>query len=159
MAAPQGNTYNNKYKLEYAHQVYKLCLLGAIDQDLANFFEVDRDTIKNWAKKHPEFAEARKTGKMMADAEVASKLFERATGCTIKKQKVLSNGEIVEYKEELPPDTRAMEYWLQCRNRDKWSTKQKVELSGDAENPLAFLLGEVAKEAENSSPLPSGGLS
>ncbi|MCG7587350.1 hypothetical protein [Photobacterium sp. OFAV2-7] len=156
MAAPTGNTFNNKYNPEYAKQCYKLCLLGAIDKDLAGFFEVDRDTIKNWAKKHPEFAEARRAGKMQADAEVASKLFERATGCTVRKQKVLSNGDIVEYKEELPPETRAMEYWLQCRNRDKWNPKQKVELSGDAENPLAFLMAEVAKEAEGTSPLPNG---
>ncbi|MBY5948781.1 hypothetical protein [Photobacterium rosenbergii] len=155
MAAPNGNTYNNKYKSEYAKQCYKLCLLGAIDQDLADFFEVDRDTIKNWAKKHPDFAAARKQGKVVADAEVASKLFERATGCKVRKQKVLSNGDIVEYQEEIPPETRAIEYWLQCRNRDKWSPKQKVELSGDTENPLAFLLSEVAKDAENSSPLPS----
>lgn len=158
MAAPNGNTFNNKYKPEYAKQCYKLCLLGAIDQDLADFFEVDRDTIKNWAKKHPEFDEARRKGKMMADAEVASKLYERAIGCTINKQKVLSNGTIVEYTEELPPETRAIEYWLQCRNRDKWSTKHTVEVSGDAQNPLAFLLAEVAKEAENASPLPSSNI-
>ena len=75
----------------------------------------------------------------------------------MKKQRVLNNGSVVDYFEELPPDTRAIEYWLQCRNRDKWNPKQQVELSGDAGNPLAFLLGEVAKEAEGASPLPSGG--
>lgn len=155
MAAPKGNAFNNKYRPVYAKQCYKLCLLGAIDQDLADFFEVDRDTIKNWSKKYPEFSEARKEGKMMADAEVASKLYERATGCTINKQKVLSNGEIVEYQEELPPETRAIEYWLNCRNREKWSTKQKVEVSGDSQNPLAFIMADIAKKAENASPLPS----
>lgn len=156
MSAPKGNTFNNKYQPEYAKQVYKLCLLGTTDQELAGFFEVDRDTIKNWAKKHPEFAEARRNGKLKADAEVASKLYKRAIGCQVKKQKVLSNGDIIEYTEELPPETRAIEYWLGCRNRNRWGKNQKVELSGDNKNPLAFILSEMAVEAENASPLPKG---
>ncbi|HCE3035994.1 hypothetical protein P5E37_23850 [Vibrio parahaemolyticus] len=154
MAAPKGNTFNNKYQPEYPKQVYKLCLLGTTDQELADFFEVDRDTIKNWAKKHPEFAKARRNGKLKADAEVASKLYKRAIGCQVKKQKVLSNGDIVELMEELPPETRAIEYWLGCRNRNQWGKNQKVELSGDNKNPLAFILSEMAVEAENASPLP-----
>lgn len=155
MAAPSGNTNNNKYKPQYPHQVYKLCLLGARDRDIADFFEVHRDTIFNWVTLYPEFAEARKRGKLAADAEVASKLYQRATGCQVKKQKVLSSGDIVEYTEELPPETRAIEYWLNCRQRDKWSKNQKIELSGDAENPLAFILGSIAEESESASPLPS----
>ncbi|PMO36375.1 hypothetical protein [Vibrio breoganii] len=156
MSAPVGNTYNNKYQPENTKQCHKLCLLGATDSDLADFFEVSRDTIHNWTKKHPEFAEAKRSGKMQADAEVASKLFERAMGCTINKKKVLSNGDIIEYAEELPPETRAMEFWLQCRQRDNWSKNQKVELSGNTENPLAFIMAEMAEESTTTSPLPSG---
>ncbi|WP_318451577.1 hypothetical protein [Photobacterium leiognathi] len=154
MSAPKGNTFNNKYRPEYAEQTYKLCLLSTTDQDLANFFNVNRDTIKNWSKKYPEFNKARREGKLIADAEVANRLYKRATGYTMAKQKVLSNGDIVEYQEELPPETRAIEYWLTCRQRDKWGVKNKLELSGNAENPLAFLLADVATEAENASPLP-----
>ncbi len=47
MTAPKGNTFNNKYRPEYAEQTYKLCLLSATDQDIADFFKVSRDTIKN----------------------------------------------------------------------------------------------------------------
>ncbi|WP_318470624.1 hypothetical protein [Photobacterium leiognathi] len=155
MTAPYGNCYNNKYKKIYSSQCYKLCLLGATDEELANFFDVDRGTIYNWAAKYPEFALAKKTGKLIADAEVSHKLFQRAVGCQIKKQKVLSNGDIIEYTEELPPETRAIEYWLGCRQRDLWSKNQKVELSGSNENPLAFILAEVAQEAENAPSLPS----
>lgn len=39
MAAPAGNQNNNKYQQEYAVQVYKLCLMGARDQDLADFLK------------------------------------------------------------------------------------------------------------------------
>ena len=155
MVAPKGNTYNNKYLPGYVEQAYKLCLLGAVDRELADFFEVNVDTIRNWSIRHPEFDAAKRAGKMKADAEVAAKLFNRATGCTVKKQRVLNNGSIVDYYEELPPDTRAIEFWLQCRHREQWNPKQQVELSGDAGNPLAFLLGEVAQVAEGGGPLPS----
>ncbi|MDF2155301.1 hypothetical protein [Vibrio sp. CAU 1672] len=154
MSAPIGNVNNNKYKAEYADQAYKLCLMGARDQDLADFFEVHRDTIFNWVSLYPEFADARKRGKMQADAEVAYQLFRRATGVTLRKEKVLRSGEIVAYQEELPADVRAMEFWLNCRSRHNWNPKQQVQVSGDNNNPLAFILADIAQEAETSSALP-----
>ncbi|HFD4036246.1 TPA: hypothetical protein ACF3XN_003401 [Vibrio parahaemolyticus] len=154
MAAPAGNQNNNKYQQEYPVQVYKLCLMGARDQDLADFFDVHRDTIFHWVKLYPEFAEARKRGKLAADAEVAYSLFNRAMGVTVTKQKVLSSGQIIEYQEELPPDVRAMEFWLKCRSRNNWNPSQQVELSGSQENPLAFILADIAKESEDASPIP-----
>lgn len=154
MPAPIRNQNNNKYNPKYVKQAYKLCLMGARDQDLAEFFEVHRDTIFHWVSLYPEFAEARKKGKLQADAEVAYQLFKRATGTSVRKEKVLSSGAVVAYREELPPDVRAMEFWLKCRDRDNWNPKQQVEVSGDASNPLAFLLADIAQESENASPLP-----
>ncbi|HHC6573316.1 MULTISPECIES: hypothetical protein [Vibrio harveyi group] len=154
MAAPTGNLNNNKYRPEFAKHAYKLCLLGARDQDLADFFEVHRDTIFHWVSLYPEFAEARKRGKLAADSEVAYSLFNRAIGMTITKQKVLSSGQVVEYQENLPPDVRAMEFWLKCRSRVNWNPNQQVELSGSQANPLAFILADIAKESEGASPLP-----
>lgn len=153
MSPPIGNKNNNKYKNEYVLQAFKLCAIGARDQDLANFFEVHRDTIFHWVSLYPEFAEARKKGKMQADAEVAYQLFKRATGTSVRKEKVLSSGAVVAYQEELSPDIRAMEFWLKCRDSDNWNPKQQVEVSGSANNPLAFLLADIAREPENTSPL------
>lgn len=154
MPAPHGNINNNKYNKNYTQQAYKLCLMGARDQDLAEFFEVHRDTIFHWVSLYPEFAEARKRGKLAADAEVAYSLFKRAIGVTVAKQKVLSSGEVVEYQEELPPDVRAMEFWLKCRSRGNWNPSHQLELSGDRSNPLAFILADIAKESKDASPLP-----
>ncbi|WP_394212626.1 hypothetical protein [Enterovibrio calviensis] len=154
MPAPQGNLNNNKYKPEYAQQVYKICLLGARDQDLADFFEVHRDTIHHWSKLYPDFEQAKRRGKLKADAEVAYQLFCRATGTTVKKQRVTSKGEVIDIEEELPGDVRAMEFWLKCRSRQDWNPKQHIQLSGDALHPLAFILDEIGKEAEQGSSLP-----
>ena len=69
-----------KYKPEYAEQAYKLCLLGAIDADMADFFNVEVSTLNNWKSEFPEFLESIKKGKMLADANVASRLYQRAMG-------------------------------------------------------------------------------
>ena len=39
-----------KYKAEYAEQARKLCLLGATDMEMADFFEVSEFTINKWKK-------------------------------------------------------------------------------------------------------------
>lgn len=52
-----------KYKHEYAEQAYKLCLLGAIDEEIAIFFDVDVATINRWKNDFPEFCESIKKGK------------------------------------------------------------------------------------------------
>ena len=87
MAAAKGNKYakGNKgggrtsdYQEEYLEQAYKFCLLGATDAQLAEFFNVSETTINNWKDKHEEFSLALKRGKMIADAEIANSLYQRA---------------------------------------------------------------------------------
>src|SRR5690554_6233051 len=99
-----------KYKAEFAEQARKLCLLGATDADLAEFFEVSEQTVNTWKKAHPKFLESIKKGKVLADAEVAARLYERATGYSHPEVKVFQNaGEIIthEVEKHYPPDTTA----------------------------------------------------
>ena len=39
-------------------QVFKLCLLGATDEEMADFFNVALSTLNLWKKEHPEFSES-----------------------------------------------------------------------------------------------------
>lgn len=121
------------YKEAYAEQAYKLCLLGATDAELANFFETSEQTINSWKKKYPDFLESLKKGKALADAEIASKLFHRAKGYSHPATKILQyEGQPieVEYTEHYPPDTTAAIFWLKNRRPDLWRDKQTVEHSG-----------------------------
>ena len=68
------------YKPEYSEQAFKLCLLGATDKDLGDFFGVSETTINNWKLREPNFVESLKNGKMQADANVACSLYKRALG-------------------------------------------------------------------------------
>ena len=120
------------YKTEYTEQAYKLCLLGATDKDMANFFGVCEATINNWKKECPEFLESLKRGKIKADAEVAKSLFHRATGYEHPEDKIFcTNGEVTTVKtiKHYPPDTAAAFIWL--KNRAGWRDKQEVIHSFD----------------------------
>lgn len=46
----------SKYKAEYEEQAYKLCLLGATDVQMADFFGVSKATITTWKKNKKGFS-------------------------------------------------------------------------------------------------------
>lgn len=154
----EGNTGGRPtlYKEEYNQIAYVLCLRGATDAELADMFEVDESTINNWKIEHVEFLESIKRGKSYADAIIANSLYERAKGCTVKKQvaiklvtkKPVKNAageptrimkstekvQVVDLEEQLPPDTTAMIFWLKNRQPKEW--REKTILSNDPDNPL-----------------------
>ena len=98
----------SEYQKEYADQALKLCLLGAIDKELAEFFSVSVQTLNKWKKDYPEFLESLKKGKNIADANVAYRLYNRAIGYNCKATKfAATEGKITdskEYIEHYPPD-------------------------------------------------------
>ena len=124
---PKGRP--TKYRSEFDQQVYKLSLLGATDEEVADFLGVCIDTIFEWAKVHPLFSEARARGKLGADAHVAERLFSRATGHRHDAVKILQyEGKpvIVPYIEVYPPDTQAASWWLKNRQPLKWRDRHEV---------------------------------
>lgn len=144
-ARPKSNAGRpNTYRGEYAPQAYKLCLLGATIQELADFFEINNSTVYQWMKYFPEFANAIRDGREVADAEVAHSLYKRATGMRIPAVKIISVAgppgagstvEYHEYEEVLPPDVGAATKWLASRSR-RWREKQEVELVGKNGGPI-----------------------
>lgn len=122
-----------KFKEEYIELAYNYCLLGATDQDLAKFFEVEERTINNWKHDFPEFFQSIKKGKVDADALVARSLFKRAMGYTYKelKEEESENGiKNTTTTKEVAPDTTAQIFWLKNRQPRLWRDKQDIEHSG-----------------------------
>lgn len=143
MPAPKGNQFAKgnsgggrplKYLPDYTDQAFKLCLLGATDIEIADFFDVAESTINNWKHEHEEFSVALKKGKALADANVANKLYQKATGYSHTDEKIFNNnGEAmrVETVKHYPPDTTACIYWLNNRtrrNNQSWSNKIQQEI-------------------------------
>ena len=122
-----------KYKHEYAEQTYKLCLLGATDEEIANFFDVNVATINRWKNDFPEFCESIRKGKILADANIADRLYRRAMGYEAPDVDIrVVEGEIIEtpLTKYYPPDTTAAIFWLKNRQRSKWRDKVDNEVSG-----------------------------
>lgn len=142
------------YKEEYAEQAKKLCLLGHIDAELAEFFGVTEQTINNWKSSHPKFFESIKEGKDMADANVAERLYQRAIGYSHPEDKIFNNNGkkmVVPTVKHYPPDTGAAFIWLKNRRSGllskggfKWKDKQEIEHSGKI--GLADLTDQELKE-------------
>lgn len=129
----KGRGRPTKYKSEYAAQAEKLCLLGATDKDIADFFEVSESTLNNWKDEYPEFLESIKKGKMLADANVAERLYKRALGyeapdvdIRVIENKIVETPLIKHY----PPDPTSAIFWLKNRQPEKWRDKQVQEISG-----------------------------
>ncbi len=112
-----------KYKKEYDELAFNYCLLGAIDVELAKFFDVSEKTIDNWKNDHDSFLQAIKSGKEESDAKVAQALYHRATGYSHPEEKVVmvdGKPEIVQITKHYPPDTGAAVVWLGNRQGTKW---------------------------------------
>ena len=141
-----------KYDSEYDDQVYKLCLLGATDEQIADFFGVTVQTIHNWVAEHDGFFEARKNGKERADANVAEALYHRALGYSHPEEKIMSYEGVViraDTTKHYPPDTAAAFIWLKNRQPDRWRDKQEVDVNVTASDLSDEELVKRAQQAAN----------
>lgn len=129
-----------EYKEYYAEQARKLCLLGATDKDMADFFGVVESTINLWKLNHEAFSESIKQGKELADANVADRLFKRALGYEHPDVHISNyQGMITEtpITKVYPPDATSAIFWLKNRQRAKWRDRQEIEHGGKIETSLS----------------------
>jgi hypothetical protein len=144
----------SKYQLDYCEQVTKLCRLGATDQEIANFFKVNEDTINVWKKQYKEFFAAIKEGKIQADAEVADRLYMRAIGYEHNEDKIfIYEGRpiIVPTIKRYPPDTTAAIFWLKNRQPKLYREKQELDINKNLDNLSDEDLIKLAKAVINEN--------
>lgn len=141
------------YKPEYCEQAYKLCLLGADDKRIADFFDIAESTLNNWKIEYPEFMESLKNGKEVADAAIAASLYHRAKGYSHEAVKIFNDqGRPLEvpYTEHYPPDTTAAIFWLKNRQPKQWRDKQDIDhqSSDGSMQPVTNVVinADIAKE-------------
>lgn len=157
MGAPKGNKYAegcensgrpSDYKKEHNELVYKLCLLGATDKQMADIIGISEETFNQWKKKYKEFSESLARGKDIADAEIAKSLYHRAKGYEHKETITATfQGKITDKMDVIkhyPPDTPAATLWLKNRQPDKW--RDKVEMDQNITGGLTIKLEGDAEE-------------
>lgn len=124
------------YEPEFAKQAEKLCALGATDQELADFFEIDVRTVYRWKHDHDEFCQALKGGKEIADERVERSLYQRAIGYEQEEVKIFMPGGADEpvyapFRAKIAPDTTAAIFWLKNRRSGEWRDKVETQHSGE----------------------------
>ena len=141
------------YRQSFDAQAEKLCQLGATDQEVADFFEVDVRSIYRWKAEHESFCQALRVGKAVADERVERSLFQRATGYEQDEVKIFmpanaSKPVYAPYRARIAPDTTACIFWLKNRRSDLWRDRSIHELTGKdgAELPAPqFIIQPVLK--------------
>lgn len=142
-----------EYEPEYAEQATKLCLLGATDDELADFFKVHRATIYRWKHTHPEFCAAIVAGKEVADERVERALYQKATGYNVTEEMAIKvkleqfreGVEVVEVEKHIPSDTTAAIFWLKNRRSQQWRDKQEHGITDKEGNDVPLSDREIAK--------------
>lgn len=141
---------NGKYKYwlkdENLAKVTKWAKEGLFDCQIAEKMGISKQTFYDWLKKYPEFTDAIKKGKEIADKEIVNALYKRALGYSykeVKEEYITDNNGVIKDKDgestkevtvthkSEPPNTAALIYWLNNRRPDEWSNKQETKITGD----------------------------
>lgn len=171
------------YKQEYNDMAYKYALLGLTDAEMAKLFGVSEVTFNGWKKRYPTFLKSINSGKDIADAEVVHSLVERAKGFEFTEQVptkvtevIYENGKraksidkviVTPVQRVVPPDTRAIQYWLNNRRRrrmpvaedekpdNSWAERHEIDhtTKGDKiPTPMVYLPQDLPRDAVQAAP-------
>jgi hypothetical protein len=133
-----------KYKEAFNDQVFEMALLGLSDSQMANIIGITEQTFNNWKTEHPMFFESLTQGKENADGKVARAMYKRALGLTIIEEALTKDGQVVQLRKELPPDTPAAKHWLANRQRKLWANNG--ESTFNTTEPLIIIRTEGDKD-------------
>ena len=146
-----------KYRKNYARMAYELCAeTGLTDKKLAAVFDVCEKTINNWKHEHEKFLQSIQRGKDKFNCGKAeNSLFKLVMGFhyieTTKEAKpiVIKDTETGEEKisgdrllvtkkvrKFIPPNDRALRFFLKNRDPARWRDTQAVEVTGKDGGPI-----------------------
>lgn len=144
------------YRKTFPDKAAKLWARGATDEEVAGKLGVSRETLYQWLRRYPEFADAQKTAKAVADQLVERALFQRATGFSHPDTHFSAyEGHVTAtpFIKHYPPDPVSCIFWLKNRRPDLWRDRidGRLELTTVAGLPNEVLvnlrkLAEAAAE-------------
>lgn len=145
---------DSQFKPEYCDLARRVSMLGATNEDLAGILGVCRNTVGNWMREYPQFKAAMEEGKLTADATVAEKLYQRATGYQRPATRYFSTKEgppqRVDYTHHHAPDTAACIFWLRNRRRADW--REQVEHRHTTSEAMLVVLEAARLRARPGNP-------
>lgn len=119
------------YRSAHCDKARELCANGLTDREIADELGVNVATLYRWRIDFPEFRDAMKSGKSVADDRVERSLYARAIGyewnaCKPFMPAGASKPVIATYREHVPPDVNAATFWLKNRRGDAWRDKSET---------------------------------
>ena len=117
-----------KWKNDNVNLVFKLACLGALDKHIADFFQVELQTVNKWKKEHPDFFEALERGRAKANAKVAESLYLNCIDREVNVEEVhIYKGEVikVQTKKFIQGDKWAQLKWLSLKAPELYSETLK----------------------------------
>ena len=155
---PAGRPTKYTLKEKDLEMVTNYCLLGCIDEQLAEFLSISVATLNNWKNEHPKFLESIKKGKEDADALVVKSLFKKANGYKYKEKtfeilvdpvsgKAITDKPILKQikEKEQHADTGAIAFWLKNRRHKEWN---KRDNDNSSENKVVRFTAVPIKEED-----------
>jgi len=107
-ALTEGAGRPTLYTPDIPERVKGLCLLGMTDKEICKTLGIAVSTFNLWKQTYPELMESVYQGKELADTEVVTSLYKKATG----------DGD------SMKADTKAIQFWLMNRQRSRWTDSQ-----------------------------------
>jgi len=156
---PQGANGGHKTlvhtKRELVH-AFRLSLMGGGSKELADFFGVQVYTIDYWKKTKPEFALAVRKGKEYASMKVGKSLYKICVGYTVVETKEMtgtnSKGDPISYTitttRHIPPNIKAIIFFLTNKERALWTDTTKLELSGSVDAIKKLDMSKLSPEEQ-----------
>lgn len=116
-----------KFTDAISEKIVELAREGLTIEQIADKIGVSDRTIYFWQKKNDKLFQSIKDAKMIPDQMVIAALFSIAVGYTkVIPRSTVAFGQVIDYEEtmHIPPDIRAIQFWLSNRQGADWRNKQ-----------------------------------
>lgn len=156
----RGGGRPTKYIPDYCRQAVELISKhGVTIEALAGIWGVNKTSIYEWSKKHPEFSNALQEGRdLWHCAEVEKSLYQRAIGYhyteRTREYEITPMGDeyvkvpvaIKEKRKSVAPDVRAQQFYLRSRNPKRWPNLNKQDQD---KTPAVTINANFGKKPKN----------
>jgi hypothetical protein len=129
----KGTEVGGKFLKKYEHWMFAMIVnfakLGATQEQIAEFMNVNRNTVKEWFKTIPGLYVAVKNAKEQFDLEIINSMAHNAIGFSHEDtQFFMYKGQVIEkkYTKYYPPNVVAGIFWLKNRQGEKWQDQKDV---------------------------------
>lgn len=139
-----------RYEDDFPERVIEMAERGCIEKQMAHNLGISTESFYKYKRTIPEFAQALKEGKRVADQKVESALYRRARGYEYEERheelirrpvhagtgrgakiRMTTERKMKRITKKVAPDTLACIFWLKNRKPGDWRDKHEHQHSGE----------------------------